>query len=284
MPQLPKESDGWIDARKFAMSPQTLDASEVDTFLEYLFSEVARRLEPPSLRECAAVARYMESLQILGVPMSILERGGEAVAAHDLRSESREDRSGRWCVGQMTKIVWGFLQQYGQFKTSTRGTALRFLRRHSETYLANPYIERTLAFIETHDLPPNAALYPMIPGMRSAHLSRGPINNADDDLSDRIFAAFYALPRAGIKKRSPRIAAALTASRIAARVGKVWSWADVNERVKAYARGQRRQHRKAGLSELAVESLFEQHKASRVDHWIFSFKFAREVRENSTPR
>jgi hypothetical protein len=282
MPQLPKESDGWIDARKLALPHQILDASEVESFLEYLFREVARREQPVLLRQCAEVARYMESLAVTGLPLAVLKRGPKAAAAHDRWSESQEDRCARRCVGEMADVIWGFLRQDGQFKTSKREAALRFLLRHSETYLANPYLKRTLAFIKTHDLPPNVAFLPRNTGLRSAHMSCGATSSQDDDLSDRVFAAYYALPLAGINKRSPRIATALTASKSGAGVRKVWSWADVNERVKGYTRSRRRRLRKKGLSERDVESQFERHKAQRVDFWIFCLRFAREVKEGTS--
>jgi hypothetical protein len=281
MPQVPSESGGWIDASKLAIPPQTLDASDVDAFLEYLFSEVAQRPAPLYLRETAAVARYLSSLEALGVPLTVLARRGDAIAAHDRWSESEEDRWGRLCVGQMTKIIWGFLLQSGQFKESTRKAALDFMRRHSDTYLANPYLELALAFIETHDVPPNAPPLFRPAVLRSGHMSVQSENiTVADDLSDRIFAAYHALPRAGSKRRSARIAAALTGSRAGSRVRKSWSWADVNERVKAYARSQRNKFRNNGYSGRDVKTLLEQEEAWRTDYWISSFKFARQVRES----
>jgi len=178
----------------------------------------------------------------------------------------------------VAKAVWGFLLQYGQFKMSSRAAALRFMRRHSDTYLANPYLEQALMFIETHDIPRHAPLLFRPAALRSGHMSvQSDGDRGADDLSDRIFAAYYALRRAGVQRRSSRIAAGLTASKVGASVGMHWVYADVNDRIKAHTRSQRRQLGKHARSDQDVDSLFEQHKVSRVDFWISSFRHAQSV-------
>jgi hypothetical protein len=180
--------------------------------------------------------------------------------------------------------VWGTVLQYGQFAPATRSAALRFLRRHADTYFRLPHLESVLEFVQTHEIPEDLETkLSRLPSFMSRHVST-PWAPPDfrDDLSDRIFAAHYALPRAGVKKRSPRIAAALSASDKTAKPTE-WGWEQVNERVKAFTKSQKGRLIKLGATGHKLASQFEQFKNGRVDFWISSFKFNRSMRELVRP-
>jgi hypothetical protein len=202
MPQVPKASDGWIHSSQLALPPQALDQSEVDAFLEWLFSCIAKRPERLLLKECAAVARYLRWLSWSGVPSSVLRRGKEVVNDYLLARRTEEDRIARLNLEETAKIVWGQLWQFGEFNPSTRGEALRFLQRHSETYFTHPYLKPALAFIGTHEIPPGTKYPFRRPNLMSRHLNAQGEGNprVRDDLAPRIFAAYHALPKAGIKE------------------------------------------------------------------------------------
>src|SRR5216684_8602688 len=124
MPQVPKPRDGWIDARMLALPPQTLERSEVDAFLQWLFACIAKRPEPLLLRECAAVARYLRWLSWNGVPLTVLKRGKDPLKDYLAANRTEEERTARWNLQQTADIVWGTLLQYGEFEPSTRDVAL----------------------------------------------------------------------------------------------------------------------------------------------------------------
>ena len=101
MPQVPGLPNDWTLA-----PPQSLEASEVDDFLKYLFSHVAKRPKRLLLKECAAVARYMRWLAWKGVPLTVLERGKEAVDDYRRADRNEADRDARWNVERTAEIVW----------------------------------------------------------------------------------------------------------------------------------------------------------------------------------
>jgi hypothetical protein len=259
-----------------ALPPQTLERSEVDAFLQWLFACIAKRPESLLLKECAAVARYLQWLLSDGVPLTVLKRGKDAVKDYLFANKTEEERAAKWNLQQTTNIVWSTLLQYGEFKPSTRDVALRFLQRHSETYFTHPYLQPAIAFIKTHEVPPGSAYRFRRPNLMSRHLNAQGHRNprVRDDLLERIYAAYYALPKAGMRNRSPKIAAALTAAKAG---GRSWSWADVGDRVKAFERSQRSRLLKSGVQEKMMRAEIERIRQQKVDQWISSFKFARTV-------
>jgi hypothetical protein len=237
----------------------------------------AKRPEPLLLRVCATVARYLRWLSLNGVPLTVLKRGKDSLKDYLAASRTEEDRTARRNLGRTADIVWSTLLQFGEFEPSTRGVALRFLRRHSETYFTHPYLEPAIEFIKTHDIPPGTAKPFGRPNLMSRHLNAQGHGNPRvlDDLPERIYAAYYALPKAGMRNRSRKIAAALTAARAG---GRSWSWADVNDRVKAFERSQRSRLLKVGVQEKKMtKAEIERIRQQKADHWISSFKFARMV-------
>jgi len=284
MPQLPELKDGWIAASTLLMPPQTLDQGEVDAFLRFLFSDLAKRPRPLFLRESAAVTRYLRWLAQDGIPSNVLKGGKKAIDAWRLAQRDEADRNARQNVQETAEIVWSTLSQYGEFEPSTKDATLRFLRRHADTFFTHPYLAPALAFVETHDIPSGAVLPFRRPSLMSRRMSaQGKKTDFEDDLSDRIFAAYHTLPRARVRKRSPKIAAALTASGIGAGVRAVWGWPDVKERVKGYTRSQRSRLRKLGIAEVDLKAHLTQYVDSRVDYWVSGFKFARSTKKILPP-
>jgi hypothetical protein len=210
------------------------------------------------------------------VPSNVLKRGKDALNNYHLANRTEEDRRARRYLKETTDIVWRTALQYGAFEPSTRDEALRFLQRHSETYFTHPYLERALAFIKTHEIPPGTANPFRRPALMSRHLSaQGPDSpRVQDDLLERTFGAYYALPKAGMRNRSAKIAVALTAARVGQRS---WDWSDVNERVKSFDRSQRSRLLKLGVQKGMLKAEIERIRRQQADHWISTFKFARMV-------
>jgi hypothetical protein len=98
-----------------------------------------------------------------------------------------------------------------------------------------------------------------------------------DDLSERIFAAYHALPLAGMKQRSPKIAAALNSARAAGRDD--WIWTDVYERIKGYKRGLRLRLRKHGMAARTLPAELKGEEYRQAYLWIGMFKLDRMGRQ-----
>ena len=59
----PSDEEGWIPSSELPRVPhQTLERDEVNAFLDFLFSDVARKPPEMRLQEGAAVARYLVAL------------------------------------------------------------------------------------------------------------------------------------------------------------------------------------------------------------------------------
>ena len=133
------ETDRSIEETTFA-SP--LAESEIDGYLAWQFNGVAWRPKALTLRETAAVVRYLLCLALHGVPKKIVAGGPEAVkkywVARYLSGERiSEANDARQCVQRTAEIIWGDLLQFGQFeagsKREARGQVIASASRRLET-------------------------------------------------------------------------------------------------------------------------------------------------------
>jgi hypothetical protein len=233
------ETDRSIEESTFA-SP--LAESEIDCYLAWQFKVAAWRPKALTLRETAAVARYLLSLALHGVPKTIADGGPEAVqkywADRYLKGERMsEANDARQCVQRTAEIVWGDLLQFGQFEPGSKQEAQRFFKKHS-SYWHHPWIEPALKFLEEFDVPPGTD-----PSFHQQQLVGPDVSfqvggnpYLENDLSQKIAAADYALKKASIRGRRTRIAKALDESPLTARQDDSWGPEEVRNRVRSYER------------------------------------------------
>ena len=84
---------GLMRASKLTVDPlpeDRLEPTEVDGFLEFIFSEVARKPKELVLKEVSAVVRYLRRLVVQGLPKSVLAGGQEAIRKYASRHKSAE--------------------------------------------------------------------------------------------------------------------------------------------------------------------------------------------------
>jgi hypothetical protein len=267
----------WIHSDQIPKAPKGfLDDHEVDVFLEFLFAHIATRPVKLTLRESAAVARYIEWLALQGVRTTVASEGPIERKYSGARRTEKERRL-RNNLDRLSRIIWGLLRQHGQFSASSREEASRFLKRHSATYFKNADVKSALSFLQAFELPRDAP-NPFKPsGLVSDHMS-GPIDGTYffDDLSERIYAAYHGLKRAGVRWPGPRVAQALdraavvpTRRRQGAHSG--WVPQDVNERVKEYDKRLRTKAlrtRKGRAGEVLASAWRDQ----LLDKWIYEFR------------
>ena len=242
-------SQGWISSEQLPKTPhEELARSEAEAFLEYLFSAVAQRPRPLSLREGAGVARYLKALAWEtppGAARALLERLGE--------------------------VLWGTLLQHAPFAMSRKPAVVAFLEKHASTYLAGFDVEVALKQVRTSNPPRQTTALPA-PRLMSRKLAVSGSGSPwlSDDLSERSYAAYHALRQAGIHNARGRIAAVLNQCGLQtrARHGTLRGWGsyEVYERVKQYE-ARLKKWIPAGRGPSAVK----QGRQSLVDRWIFAF-------------
>ncbi|MEO5925711.1 MAG: hypothetical protein ABIR70_17975 [Bryobacteraceae bacterium] len=272
------------DERWAALS-RPLGIEEIDDFLDHVFASVARRPETLKLSEVAGVVRRLRWLLDFGVPKNLIVQGQEAVNRFQSTERSKEHLDLAFNVRQISDILWGTLLSCGDITTCSTEEALAFVRRNGSTYLANPYLNSAIEFLEQYDLPPDCESPFKPPYLLSASQSSqgsNPNPHLTDDLSERICGADHALRRTGAAKWRPRIAAALNKAGIQRREGASsteWLAADVHDREKQYVNSQVLKH---PLTEPTV--IVEQVRTNAADTLIFAFRWAQYVNAENDAR
>ena len=213
-------ADAWICGDQLRLPRQTLVREEADAFLEWLFSAVARRPESLDLREGAGVARYLRGLA-WEMPPGLLRRETE----------------------RMAEVIWGTILTCAPFEAAGQGEVLQFLDKHAGTYLVSFDVAAMREQVSRSGTPSTNAVAARPPHLMSLHLSASGQGNPQlaDDLSERTYAAYHGLRRAGIRGARTRVAAVLNLAgwKIAVRSNTDARWGsnEVYERVKQYAKG-----------------------------------------------
>jgi hypothetical protein len=274
------------------LPPPTLERGDVNSFLEFLFADICRRPVGFTLRETAGVVQYLRLLAAQGVPAAVLKGGTEALRHFRLggRGGTEADTVGWLSLERLAKIVWGDLLIHGRIRPSRKSAALAFLRRHEDNYQMSPELKPALKFVQDYDLPADFVNSAGPPNLKSTHRSvHGQVKTRrQTDLSERVFAACYALSRTGVRNRNVIIAKALTtaevkAGRKSSGTRSVWSWDDVKECIKSYERSyelsQRKLLAKTRASkrsvQRAVKRALKRHRVHCADAWIAGYRYSR---------
>jgi hypothetical protein len=185
-----------------------LQPTAIESFLTYLFSDIARRPKKLRLSEAAAVARFLHSLSFAGVPNDVAKGGDEALQKYGLE-QPEEGMKARACLEELSQLIWNTLFQCGEFNVANPHIATRFLETHRHTYLANSPVDEALELIKRRRMPTGGSPRYGPPRLRSRSRTVAAgcdnRNQPKDDLSERIFIADEALNWAGKKKRQPSI-------------------------------------------------------------------------------
>ncbi len=276
---MPQVSEGWIHCSQLEkLPPQSLGASEVEGFLDFLFQDVARRPKALLPKQTFGVVRYLSLLAQRGVPSAVLRQGEEELRKYHRSPKRERDLRARPAVERIAKALWGDLFLWGRVQPCTRDQALRFLRRHSATYLAgNLDLSPALQIIKDFGLPPlppNASQPFQPPNFMSRRLAPQGKGNPrlPDDLSERIYAALRALKGANVEDAPQQIANALARSAVPRRrEGSEWNHDTVEERAKAYEDRQRKDLRKAPGTAPLKERVREW-RDGLVNKWIHRYR------------
>jgi hypothetical protein len=202
-----------------------------------------------------------------------------------LEMSARQERA---LVQRLSEMVWLTLFDRGEIRMAAKQQAIHFLKEHAKTYLNSFDINRIVQLVTELGEPSRHAetLRPprLMGRQRSVH-GQGKAQ-LQDDLSERIYVAYYALRRAGTKNARTRIAAALNRFHLKTRARpgteRTWGSAEVMERVRQFEDRLMRQHRLLGRPHPAQQ--IERLRNMLVDSWIHGFHFALEVESASRSR
>jgi hypothetical protein len=184
---------------------------------------------------------------------------------------ARETEAGeeRALLDQLAEVIWGTVLQHARFPVSTKAEVLRFVETHGATYLAGLDIERARDQIRSAK-PPSVDTASAAPRLLSVRLSvqgQGTPQRADD-LTERIWVAYQALPKARVKNVRRLVAAALNQHGLETRArgatSRVWGPEEVAERAKQFeVRGRRR---------CRNSSEWEHSRKAIVYKWVYLFR------------
>jgi hypothetical protein len=261
-PSKDANDDGWIHGDQLILPRQSLSPDEIGTFLEFLFAEIARKPKRLKLRETAGVARYLKAVAFEAPPS--LERD---------------------TVEGLAEVIWLTMLDTGQIEIAQRDGVIHFLRKHADTYLASWGVERIVEFVHSLPEPSRHTEFfrpPKLLGKQRSAGGQGPAR-LQDDLTERIYVAYYALRRTRIRNARRLIAAVLnqhgfqTSARSA--TVRTWSSAEVIERVQQFEARIVRRHRLSRGDDRAKE--IDRLRNMRVDSWIHGFHSASTVGSDS---
>jgi hypothetical protein len=229
--------------------PQPFDIADTDEFLRFIFRGIARRPDPLQLWETARVARYLQWLAWNGVPGKVILGSAQALKDYHRSQAYEKDRLARQKVQRIADLLWKWLSEWGQVERCSKEQALRFLRRHSQTYFAaSMVVERhaktrsakgdlrkpdpsdthvvvesildvAMTTVEKFEIAapqPNETLPFEPPHLLSSSKAAQGLGNPrlHDDTSERIYAAFYILKPLQPRGLRERIAGALKKARV----------------------------------------------------------------------
>jgi hypothetical protein len=241
-----------IHGDQLILPPQTLSQEEIGAFLQFIFKGIARKPKRLKLTQTAGVARYLK-----------------AVAAEAQGSAERDN------IDRVAEVLWLTMLDSGQIKIAPKEEAILFLKMHAFTYLASFDLNRILEYLQNQPEPSRHADFFRPPKLRSAHRTAwGQPARLQDDLTERIYAAYHALRRTGIRDARGRIANALNKLGYEAGVRSVtecrWGPSEVNERVRQFGDRIVRRHRLSKRDRTQKERL----RNMLVDSWIHGFRWA----------
>jgi hypothetical protein len=269
MPHNATPKDGW-NVVKGGIPGQTLGPSEVEPFLNWLFSDLSRKPQEMRLKETAAAVRYLSWLGLHGIPKEIIRQGPDAIQEYWHSTKSPEAIRTRQNVEQMVQIVWRGLLEMGQFATANKKAAQAFFRRHSSTW-DHPGMSSALEFLENFELPPGATSpFRKHSSVRKTSATSGGGNPyLENDLSERIAAADGALRRMSIKQPYELIANALQVSPLTRALYKDvgWSPVEARERVKGYKKQKRARPIEKLADKWILKYLSDQNTEEMIRKW-----------------
>ena len=251
-----------------------------------IFWEVAAVPQAPlTLKNTAAVVRYLLWLARRGVPKSLVKSDRKAI---DQYRREVDIEAGRPCIKhrrireQTTRLamgIWGDLLQQAVITPATADQTRRFLNECQLHLMGYPELEAAHKMIEEFAVPADSDDPFKPPTLLSLHSRRTGGKPYRDDLLERIYAAHHALVTSGIRPAGRLVADALNNRKARHRLSdsepRTWDDSHVKDRIKSLDRGIRKHFRDTFgsiLSEEVLDARVRSRRAQIVNKWLFLFR------------
>ena len=192
-----------------------LRAEDSRPFLEFLFADVARKPMEMRVREAAAVAKYLDALARQEV-------------------EPGQDRQ---VLEYLSRVVWRTALRTAPITLSAKHAAIDFLQSHAGTYLPEQAVDRAVKLLRERPVPSTPVNSPQLVS-RGMSIQSESVSRLQDDLSERIYAAYWALRLSKVQSARKRVAETLNANGLerSSRGDRTCTWDSdtVYERVKQF--------------------------------------------------
>ena len=188
-----------------------LEEAEIQPFLDYVFGDLGRRPPEIRVREAARVARFLRRLALYGVPKQRPDR--QAVSGRKSRDDKTQvSEQDQMRLHDLGERIWNILLQNAPIEPSGPAAAIGFLRRYQPTFLAHHKVVEAVRVIQALELPTGTEDPFPPPNLVSGTVTATGKGNPrlSDDLTDRVYAAYFALRRQKVRRVGPQIADVLT--------------------------------------------------------------------------
>ena len=175
-------------------------------------------------------------------------------------------------TGADGEVIWGTIFLHSPFNLSTKRRAIQFLKKHRRTYLVSFDVPAAIEMINQFPEPKKKSAYSRAPLLMSRGLSVQGYGEPrlKDDLSERIYAAYYLLRRSSVTNARGRIVTALNKLGVSTRGhGTPWDSYAVVDRVKLYEASVRKKSPAEDQVRLIAHS-----RNAAADRWLSSFRAA----------
>jgi hypothetical protein len=259
------ECDPWIHVVRPTSEPSIspLLEDEIDKFLRFVFSRLALRPKEIGPEATLRVARYLDLL-IQALPHT---------------EKSPKEMNKRASLHSLADTAWGLVRSYAHIKPATKGKLQSFLTEHEKTYFASQVFKLGITFLRSaeHEAPKSKSL--ANPRLVSASMCVSGTGSTyqTDDVSERIFAAHYALRQSKVRNGPKRIAGALLAAGVPGRGNKYKEWADIHvrDRVKSV---ERRFKPNSRPTPMAAQEALDRYGVQMANKWIYLFRAAKALK------
>jgi len=242
-----------------------LSREEADAFLEHLFGGLAVKPKRIALRQTAGVVRYLTALAY----QTPFGRAQELVAS-------------------AAELLWRALLSVGEIRIAEKQQVIECLVAHRRTYLQSLDMERLLKLVTDRAEPgiDDLSFRPSQVMGRDRSVSGQSKNPLQDDLTERIYVAYHALHRVGVKNVRGHIVQVLNRlgieTRARASTSRKWTPAEVAERVRQFDDRLLRLHKLRGRPDRLRQ--LAQRREKLVDNWMGEFQRARLARSTKHDR
>jgi hypothetical protein len=253
----PSDQAHWIRSDQLILPRQSLSKEQAEPFLSYVFGQLARKPRRLKLTETARVARYLKAIaaELPGSPQRVM-------------------------LDRLAEMIWLTFLEVGRIEIGTKPEAIRFLQEHAHTYLSSLDVKGIVEQVDQRDEPSRHREFfrpPNLMGEGRSGPGGGPAR-LQDDLTERIYVAYYALRRASIRNARGRIAAVLNQLGIRTQArsdtARTWGSPEVIERVHQFEDGIVRRQRLARFDGVERIKEIARLRNMLVDGWIYEFRFA----------